>query len=315
MKNKKFILMVTLNPAIDKTIKIKAFKVGEDFREKGINLSAGGKGINVSRIIKTLGGKTIATGLLGGMGGSFIEKQICKEEIKNDFSKISDETRTNLTIINPAKKEITRILERGPVISNNEIKAFKKKYYQLLRKSDYVIFSGSLPRGLNFAIYNELIRIVKKYGIKTVLDTSGRALLKGLKAKPDIIKPNLSEAEQIMKERLNSMSKVKNAVKYFLNKGIEKVIITMGNKGAVGSNGRETYLVIPPKINCKNNVGCGDALIGGFVFSLSIGKSFKDSLQLAVATGAANALNIKPGFCKKKDITNLVGKVKVKRIN
>jgi 1-phosphofructokinase family hexose kinase len=308
------ILTVTLNPAIDKTVKVSNFKLGEDFREEEINLSAGGKGLNVSRVIKTLGGQTIATGFLGGMAGNFIKTRLSQEKIRSAFSYISDETRTNLTIINPKNGQITRVLERGPLVKAKEIVDFKKKYSSLLPKCSYVIFSGSLPRGVSPSLYGELIKIANRKGIKTVLDTSGQPLLLGFKAIPFMLKPNLKEAEQILGDKLTTLSAIKKGLNYFLSKGIKIVVITLGKKGALGSDGKEIWRAIPPSVKPKNNVGCGDALIGGFLFSLSRGEDFKEAFHLGVASGTANTLSINPGVCRKEDIMKLSHRVKLEKL-
>lgn len=298
----KSILTVTLNPAIDKTVRVK------------VTLSAGGKGLNVSRVIKTLGGKTIATGLIGGATGMFIKNKLNAEKIANDFFFVSGETRTNLTKINPKNGEITRVLEPGPVISKKEASDFRKKYCSLLAKSKYVVFTGSLPKGLKPGIYAELVKIAKNKNVATVLDTSKEALRLGIKSKPFILKPNLEELEEVIGRKLNSIAKIKEAIQTLHHKGTEIVIITMGEKGAVASNGKEILKTVLPKIKCINNVGSGDSFIGGFVYSYSKGKSFSESLKLAAACGSANALSINPGFCKKKDINKLLKKIKIERV-
>ena len=307
------IVTVTLNPAIDKIIKVKNFKTEQDSRENGISLSAGGKGVNVSRVLKNLNAKTIATGFLGGFLGLYIQKEFNKEEIKHDFLQISGQTRTNLTIIDSHQK-ITRVLERGPRISRRALIAFKKKFRSLLKSCRYVIFSGSIANGLPEAIYADLITIAKQKNIKTILDTSGKPLQPGLRARPWLVKPNREEAESVVGYKLNSSRRKKRAVKYFHKIGIETVIISFGAKGIVASDGKEILHADTPKLKCQNNVGCGDALVAGFVFAHQRGYGFKEAVRFSVCCAAANVRNLQPGSIEKGWVKKLTRRVLIKKI-
>jgi len=296
-----YILTVTLNPAVDKTIQT----------GKKVFLSAGGKGLNVSRTLKMLGEKTLATGFLGGTSGRCIEKELDRERIPHDFFRIKGETRTNLTRIDPATSKITRVLEHGPFILPVEVKGFKKKYASLLQKSRFVIFSGSLAPGLPVSIYRELVLLAQKKRIPVCLDTSGPALSAALWAQPFLIKPNLKEAEDVLGYRLSSALRLKKAMRDFLNLGARHVVISLGDKGAAVFDGREAIFARAPRLRAKNNVGCGDALVGGLVYNFSRCLNWQGRMRFAVACGAANTLSIKPGELKKTAVNRLAGKIKV----
>ncbi|UCC95226.1 MAG: 1-phosphofructokinase family hexose kinase [Candidatus Omnitrophota bacterium] len=303
------ILTITLNPAIDKTVFVPHFKIGKDFREKKLYLSAGGKGINVSRVLKRLKETSIASGFLGGGDGTYMQKQLGKERIKHDFCEIKNNTRTSLTILDPMQNTITRVLERGPQITKKELNNFRKKFSSLLRYCRYVIFSGRNIPGAPDSFYGELIALAKKKNIFTVLDTSGRALALALKEKPFMIKPNLKEIEQIAGKRLSSFSQMKQAVYRLKNCGIQIIALTLGSRGTIVFDGKEMIVAAPPKVERRSPVGCGDAFIGGFVAAHAHKENLKECVRIAVACGAANALSVNPGFINLKDIKTLYRQV------
>lgn len=311
---KPYVLTVTLNPAIDKTAIVSNFKIGKDFRENALFLAAGGKGINVSRVLQRLSKPTVATGFIGGPNGEYLKKHLDDERIKHDFCRIMDNARTSLTIIDPALNTITRVLERGPVVTKKDLDSFRRKYLKLLKESCYVVFSGRNVPGAPDSFYSELITIAKKNSVNTVFDTSGKPYELGLKRKPFMVKPNLKEAEQALGKKLPSFSQVKQAARDLHRFGIMIVAITMGSRGALVFNGKEMIMATPPKVNRLSPVGCGDAFIGGFIAYCINNRSLADCVRMAVACGAANTLHINPGFIKPADLKRIYKEVKIKNL-
>ncbi|MFA6356514.1 MAG: hexose kinase [Candidatus Omnitrophota bacterium] len=283
------VLTITLNPAVDKTVKGARAK-----------LSAGGKGINVSRALKALGVGSVATGFAGGDTGKFIRSALKKERIESRFMEIRGSTRTNLTYIRPGGKAARRI-EKGPVISAAEFRQFKKIFTGLLRGRKYAVFSGANANGLPASAYRELISIAKKNGVKAVLDTRDAALKEGLKAKPDIVKPNVDEAQYIYGKRPVSVIGIKAALKCFRAKGAGTALLTLGASGAAASDGKHAIFVRPPKVRAANDVGCGDAFLAGFIAYRLKGKDLGESVRAASAAGTASAAGLVPGSFNKKD--------------
>ncbi|MBD3263971.1 MAG: hexose kinase, partial [Candidatus Omnitrophica bacterium] len=269
---KPLVLTVTLNPAIDKTVVIPHFSKGKDFRERSLSVSPGGKGINVSRSLNSLGIKNIATGLLGGHDGNYILNELKKEKIKNKFLKIRENTRTSLTIIDPADKTLTRVMERGPLVTKKELDEFKKIFADLLKKACFVVLSGRSIPGASEHFYSVLIKMAKQKNIPAILDTSGTPYLKGIENKPFMIKPNLKEAEFITGKELKTPADIKKAALKLRQNGIKIVTISMGSKGALVWDGERMIMGTPPRVKRKSPVGCGDSFIAGFLSSYLRGK-------------------------------------------
>ncbi len=311
MIKKKTVLTVTLNPALDHFIKVDDFKAGKDNELKEQFYRAGGKGINVSHVLKILKIDNVATGFLGGVTGEYLERSLNNKKIFSDFVHIKGQTRTNLTMIDQKRNLLTRIIDCGPLVSKKEIALIFAKIRILLLNCEYVVFSGRHMRGAPYDIYEKLIFLAKRYHKKTLLDTSGEFLLRGIKARPYLIKPNLPEAEYLFQEKLNTFTKIKKAIKELLARGIPNVIISLDKRGAVATNGKEFWWAHLPEKRIANSVGCGDAFIAGLLYSLIHGQSFKEALRMAVATATSYGLLSGKELPSPGNIFRLVGRVKL----
>ncbi|MDD5439698.1 MAG: 1-phosphofructokinase family hexose kinase [Candidatus Omnitrophica bacterium] len=296
MHSSAYILTVTLNPALDKIVKVPDFKTGKDHRAKGFVLSAGGKGLNVSRALVLFDCETLATGIVGGNAGERVIHELHDEGIENDFLKIQDETRTNLTIIDPHTGMITRLIERGPKLTGTAFTAFMRKFDLLLGKASYVVCSGSNAYGLPEVAYGELIARAKKRGVPVALDTRGRSLMAALKRGPSLVKPNLEEAEYALGRKLDTIKKIKQAAHYLRDKSGAIVLITMDARGAVGYDGNEVAFAKAPHIKCVNDVGCGDVFLAAFISAQGRRRPFKESIAYATRMASYSARTEKPGM-------------------
>ncbi|MEI8348973.1 MAG: 1-phosphofructokinase family hexose kinase [Candidatus Omnitrophota bacterium] len=308
---RKYILTVTLNPAIDKTARVDRLRLGRDHREEELHVSAGGKGVNVSRSLAILGEPTLATGIVGGHTGKYLIAQLTKEGIRNDFLETEGETRVNLTVIDSSSYAITRIIERGVPVTQKIFAAFKEKYKKLVQRASYVVFCGANAYGLDDRAYGELIAIAHRADVATALDTRGESLIAGLASKPFMVKPNIEEAGYIVGEKLTTLSKIKKAARSIAEQGVQIVLITMGSRGALAYNGKEVIYAAPGALTCVNHVGCGDAFLAGFISSHKSRLSFKDSLRRAVAVGSASALTKQPGDFRMNDAKEIFAKIRV----
>lgn len=290
------ILIVNLNPAIDKIYEINNFELDKIHRVYNYTTQAGGKGINVARASLVLKGNAIVTGILGGFTGKFIIDNLNKSNINNDFEEIRSESRTCLIFIDPKNKTQTVVNEDGPAFTNNEITKFLNKFNDLVSNANYLVISGSIPNTLTRDIYNDLVEIARNHNVKCIVDTSKTALNKIITAKPYILKNNIYELCELNND-FSTIDKVKNGdltalikiCQGLITEGIENIIISLGELGALYLNKDSCYFIHAPKIISVNAVGSGDAMTAGIVTDLDNNKSMEDAIISGVAAGSANA--------------------------
>jgi 1-phosphofructokinase/tagatose 6-phosphate kinase len=221
------IITVTLNAAIDKALSVPNFRLGRRHRTVEQRTTAGGKGVNIARTLKELGQPVIATGLAGGATGTHIVEQLTEESILNDFVRIRDESRTNTSVLDPTTGEQTEINERGPAVSQQEIELFHDKLLYLARGAAIVVFAGSLPRGVEPDVYASLIRELKRTEVTTVIDTDGEPLRHAVRAEPDIVSPNVIEAEELVGHEFAGETERSLAVREIAALGAREAIMTL----------------------------------------------------------------------------------------
>lgn len=305
------ITTVTLNAAIDKTYEMASFHIHQVNRTKTAFSEPGGKGINVAKVLHALNVPVTASGIVGGFNG----KQICMllDEIglQHDFVHIQDESRLCLNIIEPAGEQ-TEILESGPGVSRTDWEALKEKFLQLITNSETVVLSGSLPMGLPKGAYGELIKMAR-LKTRVILDTSGPALEEALSAKPYMIKPNEQEFEDILGRSVSDEAEMAKILNEWKTYGIPVVVVTLGDRGAMVLANGEIYKVTAPTISAVNPVGSGDAFTAGMASGFEKGWPIEETLKLAAATGAANALEAKAGVIDLKKLERLKNEVQIEK--
>ncbi|MCM1039289.1 MAG: 1-phosphofructokinase [Ruminococcus sp.] len=287
------ILTVTLNPAVDKTYTAGELIPGHVNRMRSVMSLAGGKGVNVTKVLRQYDFPVCATGFLGGYAGSFIEDYLKSIAVECRFIRVKGETRSNMNIL-ADNGYVTEILEPGPEISAEYLWRFLKQYEDLLIDCELVVLSGSAARGLPEDIYAKMIEKARTNGIRTILDTSGESLRNALAAKPYLIKPNLKELEYIAGHKLINREAVIDAALELHERGIAHVIVSMGKKGLISvSGGGAVYFAKAGRIQAVNTVGCGDCVVAAYAMSIVRGDSKEETLLRATAISAANATTIK----------------------
>lgn len=308
------ITTVTLNVSIDKAYKIKGcVESGKVIRVLECNNTAGGKGLNVSRVASLCGEEVLATGFVGGHCGALAEELLEKDNIKNKFTHVKSETRSCINILDENNVS-TEFLEKGESISDEEINAFLDDFDKIIEYSNVITISGSAPQGVPTNIYTTLINMIKAKNKKVILDASGDLLKEGIKALPTMIKPNSEEMENLLNVSINNEEEViKNAIKLH-ESGIELVVVSLGSDGALLVCKEGVYHGKPPKIEVVNTVGCGDSMVAAFAVAMERGYSNIDSLKYAISISAANAMTFSTGSFNSEDVDNIFENTQIKKI-
>lgn len=309
------VVTVTPNTAIDITYTIEGFTLDRVHRPSAVRTVAGGKGINVSRVLATLGRNAIATGFVGGSTGNAILEKIAGEGLSHDFVRVRGESRLCIAVVDPTRSTQTEVNENGPVIGANEVAAMMDKIVELLPGRQYITLCGSCPPGVPTSFYGDIIQAARKRGVKAVLDTSGEHLTEALKAKPFMVKPNVAELSQIAGREMLTIEEIARSAKSLKQFGVSITAVTMGRSGAIATDGVRTWHATPPEIKFASAVGSGDAFLAAFLDALMSGLAVPDALVSGTAAGAANATTYGAGFCSEESIMEIRRGVALSKID
>ena len=308
------ILTVTLNPSIDISYPLEELKLDTVNRVSEVSKTAGGKGLNVTRVLAESGETVGATGFVGGTNGQFIKTHLPRD-VQSFFYDILGDTRNCIAILHEGKQ--TEILESGPEILRTEALGFLHHFKLLMPTSDVIAISGSLPVGLPVDYYASLIEIAREAGRKVVLDSSGKSLEAVLhsKFKPTVIKPNREELSQLLGRDVSAdFEDLKEVLKDSLFEGIEWIIVSLGGDGAFAKHGDVFYKVDIPKIEVVNPVGSGDSTVAGISAGLSSGKDDAALLTHAMVLGMLNAQEKMTGHVNMAHYDDLYQQINVKEV-
>jgi 6-phosphofructokinase 2 len=297
------IYTITLDPTLEKTIDVEEFVYDEVNYAVERKSAAGGKGFDISRIIRDLGGESVAFGFMGGYNGIEVEGRLSNEGIVCDFTRINDETCERITLHQRKKKTQTLLGTLPAQATPFEMTTLLNKIAQIPRDS-YLVISGKLPPGVNDSFYAQIVTVLKDKQVKIFLDADGEALKKGVNAGPYLMKPNIHEFGRLVEKNIADCDDVLQNVRPFLDR-CECVVISMGARGAVGVSREETFVVTPPKVTVKSSMGAGDALLGGLVLAMSDGSTFRDALTFGVACGTASTLTAESGVLCMDDVREI----------
>jgi 1-phosphofructokinase family hexose kinase len=311
------IVTVTMNAAIDRTLTVPNFQRGQRHRaSQGLTL-AGGKGINIARALKRFGVPVVATGLAGGRSGTRIVEELTSEAILNDFVRIEDESRTSTAIVDPTGGSYTEVNEWGPHVQPEELEMLLEKLAYLSRGADYVVFAGSLPRGIDDGFYANALRDAKRRGVRTVLDSEGEPLRLGAQAEPFLVSPNEREAEGLVDQEFHDDDDFLAGLEAISELGPRNVLITrQSGCWALLRTEREKsrYRALAPHVEPVSAVGSGDALLAGFIAASLEGRSHEEALRSAVAAGAASTLELGAGRFEPREAGRLIAGVEVAQL-
>ena len=308
------IITVTLNPCVDKTVKVSKLVLGGLNRLGPATLDASGKGINVSQIVAALGGDSVASGFLGTGSGEKINRMYRDLGLKMDFVSIDNPIRINLKVF-CEDYGITEFNEPGTAVAGSAVEGLKKKLKGYASPGTVFVFSGSLPQGVRTDIYAELIKMVKEKGAAAFLDADGDAFRTAVEAGPDYIKPNKFELMQYFgKEGDITLLECADLCRLFINKGIKMAAVSMGAEGALFVTEAETLYAPGLRVNVLSTAAAGDSLVGAFLYAMGKGLPYRETVSLAVAAsaGAVTTEGTKPP--SRSMVYKLMEQVKLEEI-
>ncbi len=319
------IYTVTLNPSLDRTLTVEGFHVGGTFKATQTDLLPAGKGINVARVVATLGEQVTAVALVGQDDLPAFAGELARMGIENRLIAVPGTTRACVTILDPADRTATHVREQGQAAPSGAMEQVKEELAGLAR-GDWIVLAGSLLPGAPEDGYGELIEMCSARAAHTLLDTNGPPLLAGVAARPTALRLNLFELWQVDGQSVGDSAEqdlgevplegVLSALRRVQARGIEMVVVSMGERGAVGldSNGRAWWAGTRLDQPVIDAVGSGDALGGGWVVAEARGEPFPEALRMGVACGAANTLVAGAGRCRRSDIDRLAARATVREL-
>ena len=308
------ITAISLNPAIDKTLILTNLKRGEVNRLESVREDIGGKGINVAKILNKLSVPVQVYGFLGKQNKPYVEKLLINENLSHYFLEAKGFTRTNTKLVELDKGITTDLNEQGFLITEEQMEQFKALLLKNASQSDFMVFSGSIPKGLSDETYRNLISFANRY-TKTVLDADKALLLKGIHAKPYMIKPNIHELETAFGIKFTSDTDIISFCRSLAKKhNIKLILVSMGEKGSLLLTETEGYKALPVKVEVKSTVGAGDSMIAGMLYGITKGMTDQDSLAFATACGTLAVTKAGTMSLPLEEIKEILKKVHINKL-
>lgn len=313
----KSILAVTMNPSVDISYPLEKLQLNSVNRVTEVTKTAGGKGLNVARVLHQLNSPVVASGVLGGAIGQFIEKKLDEINIKHNFMPIDQESRNCIAILHDDMQQ-TEILETGPLLTDKDEANFLKHFENSLDNISVVTISGSLPKGLSIELYAEMIEIAAIKEIPVLLDSSGEPLKVSLssKHKPFLIKPNQEEIAQLIGKPIHDLIELQEVLATnSLFEGVEWVVISLGADGALVKHNTEFFRLTIPKIDVVNPVGSGDSTVAGLASAIAVDADDVEVMKTGMTTGMLNTIEKQTGFINNELFNEYYKKVTLKKLN
>lgn len=308
------IATITLNPSIDQHIQVKKLVKDDANRADSIFEYPGGKGVNVSKVIRELGGDTVAYALTGGLTGRRLEELVRRLDFPFRGFSIRGSTRVNTIITDTQDRTQTRISAPGPVVPPRDLSRFLGRLVADKPKPVFWALGGSPPHRAPASVYKKIILALQAHGTPCILDTDGDALRHGVEARPFMIKPNEFEMERLIGRRLKTLRDTRSAAEQLVKKGVSIVIVSLAEKGALFSTKAGSFHVSTPKVEVKSNVGAGDSLIGGVVFALSKKRTLETAAKLGIAASTSAVMREAPRLCLRSDISGLLPRIHIRHL-
>lgn len=299
------IYTITFNPALDYISQVENFEIGKINRTKTEKILPGGKGLNVSTVLKNLGIESTALGFIAGFTGEELKRSIEEKGIKTDFIKVEKGiTRINVKI---SSNEETALNGNGPEIEEEDINKLLEKI-EKITKEDMVILAGNIPRCINNDIYEIICKTLEKNNVTFVVDATKELLMNVLKYKPFLIKPNKEELEETFKEKVETKEEIIVHAKKLQQMGARNVLISLGGEGAILVTTEEKeYYSKAPKGKVLNTVGAGDSMVAGFIAGYEQSGDFERAFKMGIATGSASSFSM--NLATAEEVANLLKEI------
>ena len=308
------IATITLNPSIDQLITVPSLVKDDANRAETVSYYPGGKGLNVSKVIRELGGPTHAYALIGGFVGEYWKHLVRSLDIPFSGMPVLGETRINAVLTDVKDQTQTRISAPGPCAPPKTVRAFLKKLVSARPKPCLWALGGSLAKGMPADTYREFVSVLQSGGIDCILDTDNEALRLGIQAKPFMIKPNEYEIARLVGRPLKKIPDYLKAARELNRRGVRIVVISLGAKGALFVTPDEAFHALGVKVPVKSKVGAGDSLIGGFSLGLCREKSLRQAAAWGIAASTSAVMREAPRLCLRSDIPKLSARIVFKTL-
>ncbi|KHF41353.1 1-phosphofructokinase [Halalkalibacter okhensis] len=302
------IYTVTLNPALDYFVEVERVNFGVVNRSNYDYKAPGGKGINVSRVLKRLGHQSEALGFIGGFTGDYIKTVVEKEDIKTNFVQVAGDTRINIKIKSESESEINGV---SPDITDEHLEQLQKQL-AVLNEGDALVLAGSVPATIPSEIYEVLCKSARTRKADVFIDSSGEAMKKVLESQPTFIKPNHHELGELFSVEINEPKEAIPYVQELIGKGIQYVLVSFAGDGAILGTKDQILFANTPKGEVKNSVGAGDSVVAGFIAANQEKVSLEDAFKFAVATGSATAFS--KGFADRDQVESLMKEINIREL-
>ena len=308
------ILTVTLNTSIDKLYLMTGIRPETVMRVKEVHNTAGGKGLNVSRVAGKLGEEVTATGFVGGFNGKYLESLVDNPLVRCAFTHVDAETRSCINCWDLSDNRSTEYLEPGAPVTGEDVARFLEDFDRELAAANVVTISGSIPEGAPENIYCDLIARCRAVSVPVLVDTSGSRLVAAVKEKPAFIKPNEDEIAQLTGRAFSSRQETVRALMDLHEDGIPYVVLSLGAEGALLACDKGVFHGKPPKITPRNTVGCGDSMVAGFAVGFARHLSMAETFRMALTVSAASALSLFTGDFDPADYGRLYPEVSIGKV-
>lgn len=307
------IVTLTLNPAIDRTIAVDHLAFEDRSYVQSSSESAGGRGLNSSRVIHAFGGETLALTIAGGQSGIRLRQFLRHERFPSRTVTVANEIRGNLTVTDERGLTVN-LNERGPELAPREVAKIGRSVTAMLDRARWLMLCGSIPPGVPAGFYADLIAQARKRRVHTLLHASGDALREGVAAKPSVVAPNQSEAERLLGRSLVTRLQCLEAAAEIASLGPAAVVLSLASRGAVAALPGGLFEAVPPLVEAVCPIGSGDALTAAYAWRMNKGRPNPvEALRWGVAAGTAAAMLPGMNFASRDETQKMYERIEIRR--